>query len=93
MVTLPEAPAPAEPIFEVDSPPEDGVLRLARELRRFDRARAGARGAEFPHDESYAPGYHEGGTRFGFFSGNDETESPSNTPPPAATPAKPEGKG
>jgi hypothetical protein len=48
--------------------------RLNKELRRFDRARAGSPGAEVPHDENYAPGYHDGGVRFGFFSGKDTPE-------------------
>jgi hypothetical protein len=55
-------------------PPEDATFdahdaRLNRELDRFRRLRAGSKGAEFPHDESYTPGYHQGGTRFGFFNG------------------------
>ena len=65
----------------------EGVLQLAKELRRFDRVRAGSRGAEFPHDEAYTPGYHEGGARFGFFNGKDDAQSPVH---PA--PRKPEGK-
>jgi hypothetical protein len=40
--------------------------RLASDLRRFERRR-GLRRADYGHDENYRPGYHEGGTRFGFF--------------------------
>lgn len=40
--------------------------RLTSDLRRFERAR-GSRRPDFGHDENYRPGYHEGGTRFGFF--------------------------
>jgi hypothetical protein len=40
--------------------------RLTDDLRRFERAR-GPRRPDFGHDENYRPGYHEGGTRFGFF--------------------------
>ena len=40
--------------------------RLTGELGRFDRAR-GPRRPDFGHDENYRPGYHAGGTRFGFF--------------------------
>lgn len=61
----------------------DGVLQLARELRRFDRVRAGSRGAEFPHDEAYTPGYHEGGARFGFFNGKDEADAAPPAPAPS----------
>jgi hypothetical protein len=40
--------------------------RLTAEFSRFDRTR-GPRRPDFGHDENYRPGYHEGGTRFGFF--------------------------
>lgn len=40
--------------------------RLSAELGRFERSR-GMRRADYGHDENYRPGYHEGGTRFGFF--------------------------
>jgi len=67
---------PAEtPDFEVED------ARLSKALRRIERERAGHRGAEFGHDENYTPGYHEGGVRFGFFSGKDH-------PPPTKTPGK-----
>jgi hypothetical protein len=58
--------------------------RLDKELRRFDRVRAGSRGAEFPHDENYTPGYHEGGARFGFFNGKPQAPSPAQPIPPKA---------
>jgi hypothetical protein len=45
--------------------------RLAAELKRYGQARAGSRGFEFGHDESYQPGYHDGGVRFGFFNEKD----------------------
>jgi len=60
---------------------EDHDARLDRELRRFDRIRAGSRGAEFPHDENYTPGYHEGGARFGFFNGKPDAASPAQPEP------------
>lgn len=65
----------------------EGVLQLAKELRRFDRGRAGSRGAEFPHDEAYTPGYHEGGARFGFFNGKDDADAapPTTAPLPKAS--------
>ncbi|HEX2818278.1 MAG TPA: hypothetical protein VHN39_17935 [Phenylobacterium sp.] len=31
---------------------------------------------DYPHDENYRPGYHEGGSRFGFFNGEDNAEAP-----------------
>jgi hypothetical protein len=31
---------------------------------------------EHPHDETYTPGYHEGGSRFGFFNGHDNAGAP-----------------
>ena len=40
--------------------------RLTADLRRFERSR-GLRRPDYGHDENYRPGYHEGGTRFGFF--------------------------
>jgi hypothetical protein len=59
----------ADPTMTTDDPSFDAHdARLDRELRRFDRMRAGSKGAEFGHDETYVPGYHEGGTRFGFFN-------------------------
>jgi hypothetical protein len=61
--------------------------RLARELKRSDRERAGDRGAEYGHDQNYRPGYHEGGARFGFFNGKDDA-----TPGPPAKPPEPGDK-
>ena len=70
----PEDPSFDAPSFEAHD------ARLNRELRRFDRMRAGSKGAEFGHDETYVPGYHEGGTRFGFFNlrspGKPESKKP-----------------
>jgi hypothetical protein len=57
--------------------------RLNRELDRFGRMRAGCKGEEFPHDESYTPGYHQGGTRFGFFNSGANVKPPAAMPPPA----------
>ena len=39
---------------------------------------------DYPHDENYRPGYHEGGTRFGFFNGKDE--APAKAPDPTPEP-------
>jgi hypothetical protein len=41
-----------------------------------DRVRT--RPADYGHDENYRPGYHEGGTRFGFFG---LSQDPSHPPP------------
>ena len=45
------------------------------------------RPADYGHDENYRPGYHEGGTRFGFFglgqeqsAGTPQPESPASEP-------------
>lgn len=43
--------------------------RLRAELERYERTRGRFGPAEFGHDENYRPGYHLGGTRFGFFGG------------------------
>ena len=40
--------------------------RLRSELSQYERERRRVRN-EFGHDQNYRPGYHEGGTRFGFF--------------------------
>ena len=64
--------------------------RLSRELDRFGRIRAGSKGAEFPHDENYTPGYHQGGTRFGFFNGHDDAQPPAAPEQPGD---KADGKG
>jgi hypothetical protein len=40
---------------------------------------------DYPHDENYRPGYHEGGSRFGFFNGEDNAEAPADD----GTPGKP----
>lgn len=61
--------------------------KLDKALKRNDRDRAGSPGAEFGHDQTYRPGYHQGGVRFGFFHDNDEPKAPR------ATPGKPPGKG
>lgn len=55
--------------------------RLKAELARYDRARAGCRGFEYGHDESYTPGYHQGGVRFGFFNGHEDRQ-PLGAPSP-----------
>jgi hypothetical protein len=76
--TVEGAPGDIQEVADISF--EDHDARLNRELRRFDRDRAGHLGAEFPHDESYAPGYHAGGVRFGFFSLKGE---PAAEPPAA----------
>ena len=35
---------------------------------------------DHPHDETYTPGYHEGGSRFGFFNGHDNAGLPVGRP-------------
>jgi hypothetical protein len=35
---------------------------------------------DYPHDETYTPGYHEGGSRFGFFNGDDNAGAPVRGP-------------
>ncbi len=59
-----------DPTFEAQD------AKLNKELIGIERARAGSKGAEFPHDENYTPGYHEGGARFGFFNGKDGSPPP-----------------
>jgi hypothetical protein len=41
---------------------------------------------DYPHDENYRPGYHEGGSRFGFFNGHDDADPAS---PGEKAPKKP----
>jgi hypothetical protein len=65
-----------DPTSPSDETFEARDARLNKEMSGFDRARAGSKGAEFPHDETYTPGYHQGGTRFGFFNGRDEPKAP-----------------
>lgn len=48
---------------------EDARLNAA--LERYERGRPRFGPAEYGHDENYRPGYHQGGTRFGFFGGPD----------------------
>jgi hypothetical protein len=57
--------------------------RLAAELRHYGRTHAGSRGFEYGHDESYSPGYHEGGVRFGFFNDRParKTAAPASPDP------------
>jgi hypothetical protein len=64
------APAPDEASFEVEDE------RLNKALKRNERERAGAPGAEFGHDQTYRPGYHQGGLRFGFFH-DDAPKAPA----------------
>jgi hypothetical protein len=60
--TGPEARSFGEdPVFEAED------RRLEAELRRHERERGRTRSPEYGHDQNYRPGYHEGGTRFGFF--------------------------
>ena len=77
---------------QADDPTFDAHdARLNRELDQFGRVRAGSKGAEFPHDENYTPGYHQGGTRFGFFNG--PTDAKPTAKPPAGKDGKAGGKG
>lgn len=48
---------------------EDARLNAA--LEHYERNRPGFGGAEYGRDENYRPGYHRGGSRFGFFGGPD----------------------
>jgi hypothetical protein len=66
--------APADDGFEVEDE------RLNKALKRYDRTRAGSPGAEFGHDQTYRPGYHQGGVRFGFFHDADEKTAPADAP-------------
>ncbi len=76
----PEPGADGDPKLPDDETFEARDARLAKEMSGFDRERAGSKGAEFPHDENYKPGYHEGGTRFGFFNGKDDSKTPPKKP-------------
>ena len=49
--------------FEADD------ARLNHELDRYERSRRRFGPEQYGHDENYRPGYHLGGTRFGFFGG------------------------
>jgi hypothetical protein len=68
------AETPTEPEFEVED------ARLNKALKRNERERAGSPGAEFGHDQTYRPGYHQGGVRFGFFHDYDEPKPPKRKP-------------
>ena len=57
-------------------------VRLNKGLTKIHRERAGSKGDEFGHDQTYTPGYHEGGSRFGFF----EAATTPPTPFPATDP-------
>ena len=53
--------------FEADD------ARLNADLDRYERTRPQLGPAQYGHDENYRPGYHQGGTRFGFFGiGGDD---------------------
>ncbi|MFI4966784.1 MAG: hypothetical protein ACHP9T_15630 [Caulobacterales bacterium] len=41
--------------------------RLNADLNRYDRQRGRPVRVQYGHDQNYRPGYHEGGSRFGFF--------------------------
>lgn len=45
--------------------------RLNRDLDRYERERRRFGPEQYGHDENYRPGYHMGGTRFGFFGGRE----------------------
>jgi hypothetical protein len=45
--------------------------RLTTDIARY-RTRFGPAHVDYGHDQNYRPGYHEGGTRFGFFGGGAE---------------------
>jgi len=70
-----DAETPADVGFEVEDE------RLSKALKRYDRTRAGAPGAEFGHDQTYRPGYHQGGVRFGFFHDHDKPDGDKPKPP------------
>ena len=63
----PARPTGGDPGFRV----EDARLNAA--LDRYERERGGRR-ADYGHDQNYLPGYHEGGSRFGFFSLGGDAE-------------------
>jgi hypothetical protein len=46
--------------------------RLNADLHRYERSRGRPVRVEYGHDQNYRPGYHEGGSRFGFFGLNQE---------------------
>lgn len=48
---------------------EDG--RLSADMKRYN-ARFGGVRVEYGHDQNYRPGYHAGGSRFGFFGASHE---------------------
>ena len=53
--------------------------RLNAELNRYDRQRGRPARVEYGHDQNYRPGYHAGGSRFGFFGlGHDPEPRPRN---------------
>jgi hypothetical protein len=54
--------------FEADD------ARLNAELDRYERTRSRFGPEEYGHDENYRPGYHLGGTRFGFFGGPHDAD-------------------
>jgi len=51
----------ADPGFQVED------ARLGAALKRHERERSRTRPADYGHDGNFRPGYHEGGSRFGFF--------------------------
>ncbi|THD62607.1 hypothetical protein [Phenylobacterium sp.] len=68
------AGTPDDVSFEVEDE------RLDKALKRKERERAGAPGAEFGHDQTYRPGYHQGGVRFGFFHHDEPKDKPDGKP-------------
>lgn len=55
------------PDYDTHFRAEDARLNAA--LDRYERDRPHFGPEEYGHDENYRPGYHQGGTRFGFFGG------------------------
>lgn len=59
--TGPEGRSFSDPGFRAED------ARLDAALNRQERERGRMRRPEYGHDQNYRPGYHEGGSRFGFF--------------------------
>ncbi|MGZ3377249.1 MAG: hypothetical protein ACXU8S_11680 [Phenylobacterium sp.] len=76
MTDHPTPPTDGDPKPSDEETFDASDAKLNQRMSGFDRERAGSKGAEFPHDENYKPGYHEGGTRFGFFNGRDDAKAP-----------------
>jgi hypothetical protein len=62
---VPESRSFGDPIFRS----EDAHLKA--DLSRYAREQNRIAPPEYGHDQNYRPGYHEGGSRFGFFRSDD----------------------